>query len=115
MISRTISRTVLRFARTIIALLEGMAMLAGCATSGGADVSGTDGSATSSADGTSVDGLGVTLPDYIMPGIVFQRGKPIHVRGTVSADGGGAAASVPPRRSPSDSYTATNATKPRNR
>lgn len=88
MISRTISRTVLRFVRTIIALLAGMALLAGCATSGTAG-----GSGTSSADGASVDGLGVALPDYIMPGIVFQRDKPIHVRGTVSVDGGGAGGS----------------------
>lgn len=43
----------------------------------------TDESASSSSSSTSVSSLKVTVPNYYLPGMVFQRGKPIRLHGMV--------------------------------
>lgn len=78
--------------RATLAAVIGLAMMVtgGCGIGGNSGSGDGSGDSAGSGSSAAVSGVSVELPNYYMPGMVLQRGKPIHIRGTLEKSGTGA-------------------------
>lgn len=81
----TVRARVRAVVRATLAATVGLAMM----MTGGCGIGGSSGTGDSAGSSAAVSGVSVELPNYYMPGMVLQRGKPIHIRGTLEKGGSG--------------------------